>query len=91
MANTKCKPSVLVVFLTVFIDLTGFGVVVPSVPIDSRHCVAGAVHIGAIMASFSAMPFLCYRVWGRLCAPHGRQTSFIIAPRPGVRSADDRI
>jgi len=31
------KPSLLVVFLTVFIDLIGFGIVVPLVPIFSRH------------------------------------------------------
>ena len=31
------KPSILVVLLTVFIDLVGFGIVVPLVPIFSRH------------------------------------------------------
>jgi hypothetical protein len=31
------KPSLLVVFLTVFIDLIGFGIVVLLVPIFSRH------------------------------------------------------
>ena len=31
------KPSVLVIFLTVFIDLIGFGIVVPLVPVYSSH------------------------------------------------------
>jgi hypothetical protein len=42
------KPSLLVVFLTVFIDLIGFGIVVPLVPIFSRHYGAGGFVIGAI-------------------------------------------
>ena len=52
------KPSLLVVFLTVFIDLIGFGIVVPLVPIYSRHYGAGGFVIGGIIASFSAMQFL---------------------------------
>ena len=49
------KPSVLVVFLTVFIDLIGFGIVVPLVPLYSRHFGPHGVVIGAIIASFSAI------------------------------------
>ena len=43
------KPSLLVVFLTVFIDLIGFGIVVPLVPIFSRHYGAGGFVIGHII------------------------------------------
>ena len=39
------KPSVLVIFLTVFIDLIGFGIVVPLVPVYSRHFGAQGVEI----------------------------------------------
>ena len=49
------KPSILVVFLTVFIDLVGFGMVVPLVPLFSRHYGASGWLIGLIIASFSAM------------------------------------
>src|SRR5438132_6573067 len=52
------KPSVLVVFLTVFIDLIGFGIVLPLLPIYTRNLGAKGFIIGAIMASFSAMQFL---------------------------------
>ena len=43
------KPSLLVVFLTVFIDLIGFGIVVPLVPIFSRHYGASGWVIGAAL------------------------------------------
>ena len=69
----KRKPSLLVVFLTVFIDLIGFGIVVPLVPIYSRHYGAPGWLIGTIIASFSAMQFVFSPIWGRLSDHHGRR------------------
>jgi MFS transporter, DHA1 family, tetracycline resistance protein len=73
------KPSLLVVFLTVFIDLIGFGIVVPLVPVYSRHYGAGGFVIGAIIASFSAMQFIFSPVWGRLSDHHGRRPILLIS------------
>jgi DHA1 family tetracycline resistance protein-like MFS transporter len=73
------KPSILVVFLTVFIDLIGFGIVVPLVPIYSRHYGAGGFVIGAIIASFSAMQFFFSPVWGRLSDRYGRRPILLIS------------
>jgi DHA1 family tetracycline resistance protein-like MFS transporter len=75
------KPSVLVIFLTVFIDLVGFGIVVPQVPIYSKHLVPACIHplwaqgltIGLIIASYSAMQFIFSPIWGRLSDRHGRR------------------
>jgi len=69
----------LVIFLTVFIDLIGFGIVVPLVPIYSRHYGAGGFVIGAIIASYSAMQFLFSPVWGRLSDHHGRRPILLIS------------
>ena len=73
------KPSLLVVFLTVFIDLIGFGIVVPLVPIFSRHYGASGWVIGAIIASFSAMQFVFSPIWGRLSDHHGRRPILLIS------------
>jgi multidrug resistance protein len=67
------KPSMLVVFLTVFIDLVGFGIVVPLVPIYSRHYEAGWFIVGAIVAAYSAMQFIFSPIWGRLSDRFGRR------------------
>lgn len=67
------KPSVFVIFLTVFIDLIGFGIVVPLVPIYSRHYGAHDVIIGVIIASFSAMQFVFSPIWGHLSDRIGRR------------------
>lgn len=67
------KPSVLIIFLTVFIDLIGFGIVVPLVPLFSRHFGAHGFTIGVIIASFSAMQFVFAPIWGRLSDRIGRR------------------
>lgn len=73
------KPSVLVIFLTVFIDLIGFGLVLPLLPIYSQRFGAGGFMIGAIMASFSAMQFLFAPAWGRLSDRIGRRPVLLVS------------
>ena len=46
------RPSVFIVFLTVFIDLIGFGIVLPLLPIYSKTFGAGGWQIGLLMASY---------------------------------------
>src|SRR5437868_5790732 len=73
------KPSVLVVFLTVFIDLIGFGLVLPLLPIYTQEFGASPFLIGAIMASFSAMQFLFAPAWGRLSDRIGRRPVLLVS------------
>ncbi|MGO8678543.1 MAG: MFS transporter [Limisphaerales bacterium] len=81
------KPSLLVIFLTVFIDLVGFGIVVPIIPLYGKHLVpqcvpalwAQGLVIGAIVAAFSAMQFLFSPVWGRLSDRHGRRPILLLS------------
>jgi MFS family permease len=72
------KPSTLVIFLTVFIDLVGFGIVVPLVPVYGRHFGANGLLIGVIIASFSALQFVFSPIWGRLSDRHGRRPILLI-------------
>lgn len=67
------KPSVLIIWLTVFIDLIGFGIVVPLVPLFSKQFGAHGFVIGVIIASFSAMQFVFAPIWGRLSDRIGRR------------------
>ncbi len=73
------KPSVLVIFLTVFIDLIGFGIIVPLIPSFSEHLGARGIVIGVIFASFSAMQFIFSPIWGRLSDRHGRRPILLIS------------
>ena len=74
------KGSLAVVFLTVFIDLLGFGIVLPLLPIYARQFVPDetGVTLGLLAASFSAMQFLFAPVWGRLSDRVGRRPVLMI-------------
>jgi MFS family permease len=73
------KPSAWVVFLTVFIDLIGFGIVLPLLPVYSRDFGASGLMIGGIIASFSAMQFLFAPAWGRLSDRIGRRPVLLVS------------
>jgi multidrug resistance protein len=73
------KPSLFVVFLTVFVDLIGFGIVLPLLPIYSRNFQASGLMIGLIIASFSAMQFLFAPAWGRLSDRIGRRPVLLVS------------
>ena len=67
------KPSLLIIWLTVFIDLIGFGIVVPLIPLFSKDIGAHGLLIGVIISSFSAMQFIFAPIWGRLSDRIGRR------------------
>ena len=73
------KRSLLVIFLTVFIDLIGFGIVLPLLPRYADKFGAGGWMIGAIIASFSVMQFFFAPVWGRLSDRIGRRPVLLLS------------
>lgn len=84
MTRPPGKASLLVVFLTVFIDLLGFGIVLPLLPIYAEDFAAGMDRaqvgwtIGLLMASFSAMQFFFAPIWGRLSDRVGRRPLLLL-------------
>ena len=77
MVHQKRQASIGVIFLTVFLDLVGFGIVLPMLPIFSRDFGAAGWLIGIISASFSAMQFLFSPAWGRLSDRVGRRPAML--------------
>lgn len=73
------KPSVLVIFLTVFIDLVGFGIVLPQLPLYAKNYNANGFELGLLMASFSAMQFIFAPWWGHLSDRIGRRPVLLIS------------
>ena len=72
------KASLLIIFLTVFIDLLGFGIVLPLLPRYGRYFDASGPTLGLLMASFSAMQFLFAPLWGRLSDRVGRRPVLMV-------------
>jgi MFS transporter, DHA1 family, tetracycline resistance protein len=67
------KPNVGIIFFTVFMDLVGFGLVLPLLPIYGKNAGASPILIGVIMASYSLMQFLFVPVWGHMSDRIGRR------------------
>jgi len=72
--------SLLVIFLTVFIDLLGFGLVLPLLPLYAKQFSTdgSGVQIGLLMASFSIMQFFFAPLWGRVSDRIGRRPVLMI-------------
>src|SRR5437588_7152962 len=79
------RSALLIVFLVVFIDLLGFGIVLPMLPRiaeqyaetilptgASQKGLSGLI-IGLLMSSFSLMQFVFAPIWGRISDRVGRR------------------
>jgi MFS family permease len=80
-APTRAAPGsrspLLFIFLTVFIDLLGFGIVLPLLPIYSGMYGASGKTLGLLFGCFSGMQFLFAPLWGRLSDRIGRRPVLI--------------
>ena len=72
------KTTLLIVFVVVFIDLLGFGIVLPLLPRYGAHFDASRMELGLLMAAFSAMQFLFAPIWGALSDRIGRRPVLIV-------------
>ena len=77
-AGRSHKTTLLIVFVVVFIDLLGFGIVLPLLPRYGAHFNASKMQLGLLMASFSAMQFFFAPMWGALSDRIGRRPVLII-------------
>lgn len=83
------KFALLMVFLVVFIDLLGFGIVLPLLPIygdqyvsrvlpEGSSRVFHGIILGLLMSSFSMMQFLFAPAWGRYSDSVGRKPILLL-------------
>lgn len=73
------RSSLLVLFLTVFIDLIGFGMVIPFLSYYAREYGASGMVVGAVVGIYSIMQFFFAPVWGRLSDRIGRRPVLLIS------------
>jgi DHA1 family tetracycline resistance protein-like MFS transporter len=67
-----------IVFLTVFIDLLGFGIIIPLLPFYAERFGGSAETVALLSASFSAMQFVFMPIWGRLSDRIGRRPILLL-------------
>lgn len=76
----KNKASLSVIFITVFIDLLGFGILIPLLPtFGSRQLQISDLAIGISVAVYSLMQFLFNPIVGRLSDRYGRRPIILIS------------
>jgi len=81
----RSSTSLAIVFAVVCIDLLGFGLVLPLLPIYGRDLLAGypehqaAWILPALMVSFSVMQFVFAPLWGRLSDRVGRRPVLLVS------------
>src|SRR5690348_2201977 len=83
------RRAMFIVFLVVFIDLLGFGIVLPLLPLYANRLLnplypvadfpqAHGAILGLLMASFSFMQFLFAPIYGRISDRIGRRPILLI-------------
>lgn len=68
----------VVIFLTVFIDLLGFGIIIPLLPFYAESFGATGLTVGLLGSVFSLMQFAFAPVWGRWSDHIGRRPIILI-------------
>jgi multidrug resistance protein len=71
--GTKTAGSRPVIFLTVFIHLLGFGIIIPLLPYYAETYGATGFTVGLLSTSFSFMQFVFAPLWGRFSDRVGRR------------------
>ena len=75
MKNTR----LLILASTLFLDLLGFGLIIPLIPVYILHYGGKPWIGGALLASFSTMQFIFSPIWGRLSDKIGRRPLILLS------------
>ncbi len=73
------KSPLLVIFTTVFLDLVGFGMIIPLVGIYGRHFGASGLELAVLGSVYSLMQFFFSPVWGSLSDRVGRRPILLLS------------
>lgn len=69
----SARPRLAIIWLTIFIDLVGFGIVMPVLPYYSQQFGVHGIGYGALVGGFSLMQFVSTALLGRLSDRIGRR------------------
>jgi MFS family permease len=73
------KKPFLVIFLTVFMDLVGFGIIIPLNPFLARQFGADPLQVGLLMTIYSLFQLIFSPVWGQLSDRWGRRPIILVS------------
>ena len=67
-----------ILFVTVFIDLVGFGIIIPFLAYYVESFGARAAVVGLLMSSYSLAQFVFAPIWGRVSDRVGRRPILLL-------------
>src|SRR3977135_3624787 len=73
------RSPLFVLFLTVFIDLVGFGIVIPILPLYAAHFHASPIAIGWLTVIYSGMQIIFTPILGKLSDRFGRRPVLFVS------------
>lgn len=73
------KSPLFVLFITIFIDMLGFGIIIPILPIFSKELGAQDYQVGLIAMIYPIMNFLFAPLWGTLSDRYGRRPIMLVS------------
>jgi len=77
--RSKGISPIFVIVLTVFIDVTGFGIIIPLLPFYANEFQAGPTALGVLIASFAIMQFFFSPLLGKVSDKQGRKPILLIS------------
>jgi predicted MFS family arabinose efflux permease len=78
----KKKPKlnpILVIVITVFIDIIGYGIIIPLLPYYAKTFQAGPLYLGILIASFAIMQFFFAPILGNASDKFGRKPMLLLS------------
>jgi len=79
LAAVKNRSALAILFVIVFIDLLGFGMVIPVMPLYAERLGASEAWVGLLSAGYSLMQFVFAPIWGRLSDRIGRRPVLLVS------------
>ncbi|NDE13631.1 MFS transporter [bacterium] len=73
------KKPLIIAFFTIFLDLLGFGIMIPIQPFYVQDFGATATQVTLLGASYSLMQFLFAPFWGNISDRHGRRPVILLS------------
>ncbi len=77
--SSKKKSPLFIIFVTVFIDLVGFGIIIPLSPYLAIKFNATPTEIGWLMSVYSLMQFVFSPFWGNISDRVGRRPIILLS------------
>ena len=72
------KSKLLLLFLTLFFVMLGFGIIIPNLAYYAKEIGATTTEIAILMSIYSGMQLLFAPIWGRLSDRHGRKPAILL-------------